>query len=166
MQLTPRQPLHRAARRARRLLAAAGVAAGALASGACYRAAPIADPAAAPVGRRVVVALTGTGGDVLAAQLGPGVVRAEGMLTAVRGDTLELALIRTEKASGGDELWQRQKVAVPRAYVASVGERRLDRGRSWLVAAGIVALALAVTSLAGVLDGGGGRQDGGPSLPN
>jgi hypothetical protein len=154
--------LHRAARGALLPLAAAGVAT----SAACYRAVPVADPAASPVGRRVVVGLTGMGGDALAAQLGPGVVRAEGTLTAVRGDTLELALIRTERASGGDDLWQRQPVRVPRAYVASLGVRRLDRGRSWLAVAGAVALAIAASGLAGVLPGGLGRGDPGPTLPN
>ena len=42
-----------------------------------------------------------------------------------------------------------------------------DEGqRSWLVAAGVVALAIAVSGLAGVLPGGLGRGDPGPSQPN
>ena len=132
---------------------------------ACYRAAPLAGPAAAPAGRRVVVALTAQGTQDLAAQLGPGVVRAEGVVIAAGADGIELALTRTELATGTDQLWQRQRVRVPPAAVATLSERRLDRARSWLAAAGVVALAALATTLVGGTLGGdrSGPVDSGPS---
>ena len=121
---------------------------------ACYRAAPLAGPAAAPTGRRVIVSLTAQGTQDLASQLGPGVVRAEGVVIAAAPDGIELALTRTELGTGTDQLWQQQRVRVPHAAVATLSERRLDRVRSWLAAAGIVALAaLAATIVGGELGG-------------
>lgn len=124
----------------------------------CYRAVPVADPGAMPVGHRLVVSLTPQGTQDLAAQVGPGVVRAEGVVTSAGADTLVLALTRTEQASGVDQLWQRQPVRVPRRLVASVSERRLDRARSWFVAAGFVALAVLSATLLG--DAVGGDRSG------
>jgi hypothetical protein len=153
-----------AAGRRARARAALGLVALALA-GACYRAAPVAGPAAAPPGRRVVVSLTAQGTEDLAAQVGPGVVRVEGIVAGAGPDTIALALVRTEQASGVDQLWQRQTVRVPSRLVASVSERRLDRTRSWLTAAGLVALAALAATLLGEAIGGdrAGPIDSGPS---
>ena len=132
---------------------------------ACYRAAPLAGPTAAPAGRRVVVSLTAQGTQDLASQLGPGVVRAEGVVIAAAPDGIELALTRTELATGTDQLWQRQRVRVPSAAVAALSERRLDRVRSWLAAAAVVALAALATALVGGELGGdrSGPIESGPS---
>ena len=143
----------------RRRVAGALWAATLTAGAACYRAVPVADVAPDDVGRRVVVSLTGRGSDDLATALGPGVVRAEGLVTAARDDTLELALLRTEQGSGASYRWQRQRVRLPRALIATVGERRLDRHRSWTLVGAVLGLvALGVGFGAGGGGAGGGRE--------
>ena len=117
----------------------------------CHRTVPV--TTLPQPGARVTVTLTPLGSGELAAQLGPNVREAEGVVRTVRGDTVELALIRTALATGIDNLWQRQLVAFPRSAVAEVTERRLDRPRSWLAAGVIVGLAV----LAAVRLSGGGQ---------
>ncbi|MES2522115.1 MAG: hypothetical protein V4617_05395 [Gemmatimonadota bacterium] len=129
----------------------------------CYRAVPIADAGSAANARRVIASLTMQGTTDLAAQVGPGVVRLEGDVAGMRGDTLELALTRTEQANGTDNSWQRQRVLVPRASVATLAERRLDRKRSWLAAAAVGAMAFLAAVIAGS-GGGGGGGDGQPVI--
>ena len=126
-----------------------------LSTTACYTTRPIGveRPAA---GSRVVLTLSPSGTTDMAAQLGPGVARAEGVVREVRGDTLALELTRTVATGGSDNLWQRQLVTVPSSAVASVTERRVDRKRSWLVAGVVVGLAAAVA----VIASGGGATAG------
>jgi hypothetical protein len=131
------------------------------AGSACYRVVPVAGVDRATAGGRFVAALTSQGTTDMAAQVGPDVVRLEGVLLGTRGDSLELALIRTEKSSGTDDLWQRQRIVVPRTALASMGERRIDRKRSWLAAAGVGALAFLAAAITG---GAGGGGDGLPQI--
>jgi hypothetical protein len=128
-----------------------------LSTTACYTTRPVGGerPAA---GSRVVLTLSPSGTTDMAAQLGPGVARAEGVVREVRGDTLALELTRTVAIGGSDNLWQRQLVTVPSSAVASVAERRLDRKRSWLVAGigvGLAAIAAAIATGGGATEGSG-----------
>jgi hypothetical protein len=127
-----------------------------LSSTACYRTQPVVAAQPPTAGSRVVVTLSPAGTAELASQLGPGVVRAEGVVSQVRGDTLALELTRTAVASGADNLWQRQPVTIPPSAVASIAERRLDRTRSWVVAG----IGVGLATLAAILATGGGGSTG------
>jgi hypothetical protein len=124
----------------------------------CYSTVPV-DLSKHAVGRRVAVELTSAGARAVAPTLGAGVVGLEGRITRAGADSLELSLERVTLSAGGGAPWQGQRVAVARAIVARVGERRLDRRRSWAVAGG--ALLAAVAAGIGFGSGGTGSVPGG-----
>jgi hypothetical protein len=129
-------------------LAAAVVLAGPL---ACYTTRPL--PSSADVtGRRVTLRLTARGSEALGRVLGPEVVRVDGDLIAAPVDSFVLAMVTAERVDGSESAWQRQRVAVARAFVANAEERRLDRHRTWVATAG--AIAAAIVAGAGFARGG------------
>jgi hypothetical protein len=103
----------------------------------CYTFAPV-DLGAARPGMRVEVALSPRGSEDLARVVGPGVARIEGALVRVAADSVELALVRSARRDGADDLWQRQRVAVASGFIAQARVRRLSRTRTWLLAGGAV----------------------------
>ena len=129
-------------------LVAAAVLAGPL---ACFTTRPLPSTSAV-AGRRVSLRLTARGSEALGRVLGPEVVRLEGELLAAPADSFVLAMVTAERSDGQESSWQRQRVAVARAFVADVAERRLDRRRTWVAAAG--AIAAAVVAGAGFGRGG------------
>jgi hypothetical protein len=132
----------------------------------CTSVRPVRDVSALPAGREVELALTSRGTDTLTPILGPQVVRVRGQLLATAGDTLTLALRRATKENSREEEWQGQSVRFAPGTVASVGERRTDRGRSWLVGVGAVVAALALGLGFARGDGGGGESGGGTTPVN
>jgi hypothetical protein len=136
----------------------------ALASTGCYRTVPLG--AAAPAaGTRVRVELTREGTLRLSELIGPGVASVEGETRAVRADTWELLLTGARLENGNEVPWRREPIALPAVYIASAGERRIDRAATGLAIAAFTAGAFLATRLfqGGVL--GGDDGDGGDIPP-
>ncbi len=112
----------------------------------------------------LAVTLTEAGSEDLARYIGPdvGVVRGRFQSTSERGLTLSVSQVELRR---GDVLsWQGETVVVPRAFVASLEERRVSRGRMVLLAGGSI-LALLATYQAFGSGGGGVPAPAGPGMP-
>src|SRR2546429_4136717 len=89
------------------------------------------------------VTLTDAGSEDLARYIGPDVrvVRGRFQSTSERGLTVSVSQVELRR---GDVLsWQGESVVVPRAFVASLEERRVSRGRIVLLAGGSILALLA-----------------------
>jgi|SRR5467141_150752 len=129
----------------------------------CYIYRPLAAPHPEPA-TYLAVTLTEAGSEDLARYIGPdvGVVRGRFQGTSERG--LTLSVLQVELRRGDVLSWQGETVVVPRAFVASVEERRVSRGRIVLLAGGSI-LALLATYQAFGSAGGGVPAPGGPGTP-
>lgn len=117
-----------------------------LSLGGCYTFAAAA-PEALPAGTRVRVSLSEDGASALEPVVGASVSGVEGEVTRVGGDTL---LVRADKlltTPGVDVAWTGRDLALPAAWRRTVGRRRLAVGRTTALAAGGVALSVAVIAL-------------------
>jgi hypothetical protein len=114
-----------------------------LLAGGCYSSRPL-DLSALPPGQVVTLTLTPVGTDALTGVIGPQVERLEAELVRASSDSLDLRLLRTTRQDGREDPWQRQRVQVARGQVSAVAERRLDKKRSWLAAAALLAVVVAL----------------------
>src|SRR5262249_50827005 len=107
--------------------------------GGCYGYYPV--TTAAPVGREVQITLTDSGSVVLARQIGQGMDAVSGRVTGDSAYSILLALTSTRRRDGGDVDYKGERLAVPRALVATVEEKRFSRARTTLFS-GAIAVAL------------------------
>ena len=111
--------------------------------GGCYTSTRL-EPGGGTRGQNVTVELSDRGRVALGDALGPFPFRVSGRLTAVSESTLALAVRNVESIRGQASTWTGEEVALPRSGVSGVQSRRLDRGRTALLAgsllAGIIAL--------------------------
>jgi hypothetical protein len=135
-----------------------------LASAGCYRTVPL-GTATPPAGTLVRVELTREGSIQLAELIGAGVVSVEGQAQGVRGDAWELLLTGTRLENGNEVAWRRDPVALPARYIASAGERRIDRTQTGLAIAALTAGAFLITKIFGEGVLGGDDGDGGNIPP-
>lgn len=131
---------------------------------ACYVHRPLTTAEPAP-DTQVLVRLTDQGSTELTGRLGPQVTVVNGVLGAVRGDTLDVRVRGTETRSGGYTSWQGELVSIPRSAAASVEERRLDRPRSFLLAGIFVAGVVAIGQIFGIAHIFEGGDDDGQPVP-
>lgn len=118
---------------------------------ACYQYVPI--RSAPTVGSRVALEINDDGRIALRDQLGPGIVRLEGRLSAVYGDSMVVEALNVTQIRGQALPVANVLVRVSPQHVERMDERRLSRSRTWLVIGG--AAAIVATFL---LSGGfGGR---------
>jgi len=132
---------------------------------ACYRLTP-SDGGAPTVGRELVLQLTDRGSIELAPQLGAQLRSVSGRVTEFRENAYLVAVTQTNSRSGIETLWRGEPSSIPRDYVSSIAERRLDKGRTW-VAAGLSALGVALVGKAFGIDAIGnvfGSRGGGTRL--
>jgi hypothetical protein len=125
----------------------------------CYGYYPVSG--ATPSGREVELALTDSGSVVLARQVGQGVVAIAGRVAGDSSGALLLNMASTRTRDGNETGWRGERVAVPRALVATMGERRFSRGRTTLFGG---ALAVALVAIRQGF-GGTGASSGGSGLP-
>ena len=130
-----------------------------LLAGGCYGYYP--ETTATPVGRDVQVTLTDSGSVVLAPRIGPQVQSLLGRLDADSSRNLLVALSSVKRRDGDETTWKGERVAVPRALVATVEERRFSRARTTLFSG---ALAVALVAIREGFAGRGGST-GGSGLP-
>jgi hypothetical protein len=119
-------------------------------STACYSYVPV---RTAPIGSRVALEINDDGRVALREQLGPGVVRLEGRVSAVESDALVLEASSVTQIRGRPTPIDSVQVRVRQGHVERVDERRLARGRTWMVIGGAVAVVAAFL----VANGFGGR---------
>lgn len=100
----------------------------------CYRLVP-GDASAPAIGRELVLELSERGAIELAPQLGSQLRSVTGRVIDFRGDVYRVAVTQTNSRGGVETLWRGEEASIPRPYVRSVGERRLDKRRTWLVSA-------------------------------
>ena len=94
-----------------------------------------------PVGEQVELTLTDSGRVALGSQLGPGVLRVDGLLRQVGDGAYEIGVYHVSTISGATANWAGERVRVPIADVSQAGIRKLSRTRSALVAA-VVAVGI------------------------
>lgn len=131
----------------------------------CYSIGPLEAGMPAP-GARVVANLTPQGSESVAARLGPDVAEVEGLVESAADGGMTLGVTRVGQRAGGSRFVETESVELDRGALASVRQKRLNRGRSFLVGAVIIGGALLIAeAFGGVLfgeDGGGGT----PVPPN
>ena len=129
-----------------------------LSTSGCYRQVPT-EGGPATVNRELVFELSERGRMDLAPQLGADLQSVAGRVTAFEGDSYSLAVSQTGSRGGIETLWRGERAMIPRAYVVSVAERRLDKRRTW-IAAGVSVLGVALVGRAFGVDGGLGNLIG------
>jgi hypothetical protein len=124
---------------------------------ACYQYVPV---QSAPVGSQVSVEINDDGRVALRDQLGPGIVRLEGRVTAMEGNALVLSTSSVTQISGRPTPVDTVRVRVSQGYIERIDERRLSRTRTWMVVGGAVAIAAGF-----LLSGGIGGRGPSPDQP-
>jgi hypothetical protein len=113
-------------------------------------------------GSAVELSLTDSGMVSLTPLVGPFVATLDGHFVGDSADTYLLKVTKTTRRDGADTDWRGERVAVPRAFVASVATRQFSRGRTTLF--GAVATG-ALVAIVEAFSGGGanvaGRTGGG-----
>jgi hypothetical protein len=95
-----------------------------------------------PTGRPVRLTLTDAGTASLASELGPSVEAVGGKLIDNTADAYVVALSDSRKRNGTEIDWRGEQVSISKSLVASIQQRQFSRGRTALVAGGVVAALL------------------------
>lgn len=136
----------------------------ALTTTSCYRLTPT-EGGAPAVGREVVLELSERGGIELAPTLGAQLRSVTGRVSDYRDNVYRIAVMQTNSRTGVETLWRGEEASIRREFVLTVGERQLDKRRTW-IAAGLSAVGVALAGRAFGLNSpfGGvfGGRGGGP----
>ena len=108
---------------------------------ACYQYVPV--QSAPAVGSQVALEINDDGRVALREQLGPGVVRLEGRLTAVDSDGMLVETSSVTQIRGRPIPVDSVRVRVSQGHVEGMNERRLSRSRTFMVIGGAVAIVAA-----------------------
>jgi hypothetical protein len=119
-----------------------------------------------PTGRPVRLTLTDAGTASLASELGPSVQAVGGKLIGNTADAYVVALSDSRKRNGTEIDWRGEQVSISKSLVATIQQRQFSRGRTALVAGGVVAALLVARQTlwgpGGVFGGGGPGPGPGP----
>jgi hypothetical protein len=146
------------------LLVTAVMAASTVTSGACYRYTPIDVPSPA-LGSEVRVRLTDAGAVALAPLVGNRIETVDGRVSSVADTAVTLAVTATTDRVGSEVPWKGETVVFPRSAVASVEQKHLDRGKSYLVGGIAAGLVAAIGVGFSVTGSGGGTASNGTGSP-
>jgi hypothetical protein len=114
---------------------------------ACYQYVPV---QSAPVGSQVGLEINDDGRVALRDQLGPGVVRLEGRVSAVEGGAVVVRASSVTQISGRATPVDSVSVRVSQGHIERMDERRLSRTRTWIVIGGAVAVVTAFLLSGGI----------------
>ncbi len=128
----------------------------------CYQYQPTGGVSPA-VGQQVRVSLTDAGRAQLSDQLGESIDWVQGTLAAVDTASLTVDVATTRNLRGGYATWFGDRVQLPTRGVNQVTVREFSRGRSWLLAGGIVAGLVVVSKVLSLAVFGDGRPGEDPS---
>jgi hypothetical protein len=120
---------------------------------------------APPVAERVQFVLNDQGRVALSNKLGPAVEKAEGQVVAVDGSSFDINVFRVGQIGGGSVMWNGERVSISRDQVLGYQVRRLDKGRTALVAASVTVGLLLVFFGKSLFIPGGGVEDPPSTLP-
>jgi hypothetical protein len=135
-----------------------------IATSACYTYVPIAN-GAPPVGSEFRAVLTSDGSSRLAPVLGGQVAVVEGRMSDANDSAYVVSVSATRNSAQVQTFWTGESVTLPRTSVQTIESRRLNKRKTWLIAAaGIVGGAL-TARLFGLGGGAGGSGDGGTGPP-
>ena len=148
----------------RRLCVVIGVLPAAL---GCYQYAPLDTSAGVQAGEHVAVEITDRGRAELGDRLGSGVVRLEGTLTGTDSVDLVMNVWRVAQINGPTARWSGESVRLKREYASRVQTRKVDRGKTYLLAGGVaVGIYLFTTQfdLLGFASDNGGNEEPPPPI--
>lgn len=129
---------------------------------ACYQYIPV--RSTPTVGSQVGFDINDEGRVGLREQLGPGVARVEGRLTAVEGDIMVVQASSVTQIRGRPMPADSVRVRVSRGYVESIDERRLSRSRTYIVLGVGVAIVAAFLGTKGFGKGPSSDPPGEPPV--
>ena len=113
-------------------------------------------------GAEVRLELSGDGATRLEPLLGPRTVAVEGRVDSTTDTAVVLAVSGTRKdGATASTLWSGGQVAVPRAAIAGVQRRTLDRKRTFFAAGIAVVAAVLVKVIVSAVGSDSGGDDGG-----
>jgi hypothetical protein len=124
---------------------------------ACYQYVPV---QTAPVGSQVGLEINDDGRVALRDQLGPGVVRLNGLVSAVESNALVMNTATVTQIDGRPIPMGDVSVRINQGHIQRIVERRLSRSRTSLFVGGAVAIAAAF-----LLSGGIGGRGPSPDPP-
>ncbi len=130
---------------------------------ACYTYQPVTAPGPR-TGAQVTAGLTQEGANTLAPLIGEGVGELSGEVRSATSDTLRISLVSVTSLRGIPTSWRGEEVPLPRAGLSYLGERRLSRGGTALLGAGVLGglyLLYRLMGGPGVFEGTGGSGGGG-----
>jgi hypothetical protein len=108
---------------------------------ACYQYVPA--RSVPTVGSRVALDINDDGRVALREQLGPGIVRLEGRLSAVEGTDMVVEASSVTQIRGQSVPVDSVRVRLSQGHVERMDERRLSRTRTWMMVGGAVAIVAA-----------------------
>ncbi len=108
---------------------------------ACYQYVPV--QSALAIGSQVALEINDDGRVALREQLGPGIVRLEGRLSAVDSDGMLVETSSVTQIRGRAMPVDSVRVRVSQGHVERMNERRLSRSRTFMVIGGAVAIVAA-----------------------
>ena len=107
---------------------------------ACYVQRPLTSTVP-PVSTRIVALVTDTGSVLMGNAIGVGAVEVEGIVVEADAQSWKLQMLRVDQRGGFSSRWNRELVTFPRIALTNVGQRVLDKKRSWMLA-GLMAAAI------------------------
>lgn len=120
-------------------------------TGACYSYVPV---TGTPVpGQELALTVTDRGRVALNERVGPEVDELRGTLVSRSDSSYTLAMKQTVTLRRATSTWTGESLSVSSSLVGSVREKRLSRGRSWLLAGGATAAVVAFIATRSFLDG-------------
>jgi hypothetical protein len=130
---------------------------------ACYTYQPVEGPVPR-TGVRVSADLTRDGTAAVVPLLGADVAEVEGTVVAASADTLRLSLASVTTSHGIPTSWRGEEVLLPRTGLTGLAERRISRGGTVLLGAGVLGglyLLYRMLGGPGVFEGTAGSGGGG-----
>lgn len=132
-----------------------------LLSAACYNMVPLTAEQPHPA-RELRLELTAAGAERLSGVLGPTIVAVRGRPLEWRSDTVAVAMVATATASGEEQYWRSERVAIPRDAIARAYEKQFARGRTTAAVVGLLGIAVLTGD---AISGSGRGTPRPPTLP-
>jgi hypothetical protein len=134
-----------------------------LVSAGCYVEQPLTNLPPAPA-TRISAELSDSGTVAMSNAIGPGATLVEGVVSSASSDEWVLQMVRVDHRDGRSVDWNGEPVRFAPNFLTQPTVRKLDKGRSWLAAGGILIGAFALAQ-AFDLFGSPEEDDGGPQPP-
>lgn len=108
-------------------------------------------------GRAIAIELNDRGRAMVGGQLGESVLQVQGQLIGSTDSAVTMSVARTVLMQGSSVVWSGERVVIPREGVRGYRVREFSRGRTVMLALGVIAGVAALGSLISLVAGGNGR---------